>query len=246
MMIVRPPGHHLASASFDCVLGARVDGGGSHRRGSGFAGRRGSRGLSRGAVAARRRRSGPARPHSRVIALGQAADELVRLGAARRLLDLRARRPRARVGDCSSARSSRRGRDHRGQRDRAPQRADLDLAHVAPSIRMRPRSGRRGAARASRASSCPSRWPRRAPRRAGGDREVDVGKRVGLRSVVAQETPSKRISPEPGGSGGAPASERSSGWRSRIWKMRLPEAAARWAIVSEMPSVCIGLSSIKR
>ena len=48
------------------------------------------------------------------------------------------------------------------------------------------------------------------------------------------------------GSGGACADTVMLGWRSRIWKIRAPEAVARWAAPSMYPSVRIGEIRISR
>ena len=54
------------------------------------------------------------------------------------------------------------------------------------------------------------------------------------------------ICPGPGGTGGASGGETICGSRSRISKIRAPDALARWAEPSMYPSVCIGEISISR
>ena len=110
----------------------------------------------------------------------------------------------------------------------------------APSTAPRPPAGRTGA-RAARASSCRIRSARPAPWCAPRDVEAHVAS-TGARSPVAERhVPAPRA--RPAGSGGAPG-RRQRGSRSRISNTRAPEATARCAIPSAMPSIRTGEISL--
>ena len=184
----------------------------------------------------------PALADERVVAVGQARDERVDACLARRLLDLVVARLGPRVGDVVAQRRGEQERVVGDQADLAAQRSEVDVAHVGAvdDERCR-RSGRTGAGSATPASTCPIRSCRRA-RRCGRPRRRGRLPRAPARRRPRRRTSTPRSStrPPPSGSGGAPGGAVSSGSRSRISNTRAPEATARCAIPSAMPSIRTG------
>ena len=132
--------------------------------------------------------------------------------------------------------------------DRVAQRGQVDLAHVGAVdphrarghvVEPREQLHQRRLARAR--SRRPGR-PSSRPRRRGRCRAAPAPGAVSYPKV----TSSSSTRPRPAGSGGAPGGAVSAGARSRIWNSRSPEAVARWARPSAMPSWRIGPISISR
>ena len=147
----------------------------------------------------------PALADARVVAVGQPLDELVRLRAPRRQLDLLARGVRPRVGDVLVHRRREQERVVVDDRDRAAQRARARRrARRRRRPAPRPRSRRTAAGAARRASSCPSRSRRPArPCVPAGDSSETSRSASARRALVAQRHVAQLDAPVPAGSGGA-------------------------------------------
>ena len=199
------------------------------------------------ALAARERE--PALADPRVVALRQLGDEARRLRALRRALDLVAASPPAARRRCSRATVALNRNGSSSTTLIAPRSdVEVDVAHVGAVDQHRALARRRRAARAAaRASSCPSRSRRPArrssPPRRRGRRRASAGRGAVSYSKVTSRSSTR---PRPSGSGGAPGGATSPGSRSRIWNSRAPDAVARWAMPSTMPSDRIGPISISR
>ena len=191
------PGHRLAQRLLDRLLGARVD-----RRGrvvedeDARVGQQRARDGQALTLAARQRQAALA--DARVVALGQLGDEPVGLRPARGSLDLLARGVLARVGDVLGDRGAEQERVVVDDRDRAPQRAQVDVAHVGAVDEHAPggRVVQPGDELHERRLARPRRADQR-ERRPGLDVERDVVQRVDGRALVAQRDVAQLDAPRP-------------------------------------------------
>ena len=199
MISVVRPAHRLAQREPDARLGRGVDRGGrvvedqDARVGDERAGDRDAL-----ALAARERQAALA-DHG-VVALRQRRDEVVRLRAARRLLDLGVARIRPREGDVVAHRGGEQERVLRDRRDRAPQLAQVELAHVdavdehAPCLHVVEARDQRCQRRLARAGA-----PDQRERAALGDVEIDLVQDRPLGVVAEAHALEPHGSPPPGG-----------------------------------------------
>ena len=166
---------------------------------------------------------------------------------------------------CSRRRSRRTGRVVADDRDGLAQRARSTSRTSAPSSSTAPAAGvvqprdQRDEARLARAGGPTSATVRPA----GTSRSMSLQHRARLAAraaavaparwrrarrgvLVAQRDVAQLHVPVAGGSGGAPGASVRCGSRSSSWKMRAPEAVARWARLSVTPSERIGVISMFR
>ena len=239
--------HHLAQRALDLALGGGVDARGrvvedQHAR----VGDDRARDRDALALAARQRQAALA--DERVVAVGQALDERVDLRALRGGHDLlEASRPGARRRCCRapSPRTGSRRRARARSSGAAPtgssSRTSTPSTRTAPSVTSYRRADRRDQRRLARAGRPDDR-----DRLARRDVERHVRERgplvaVGERHVVEADAPAAGRA----AAAGAPARSM-RGARSSSSNTRLPDATARCAMPSAMPSIRIGNISISR
>ncbi len=217
-----------------------VNGGGSRRRGrDARVGKQRASDREALALAAGEREAALTDP--RVVARRHADDRLVDLRPPGSLLDQLLGSIRPGVRDVLGDRGGEEERVVVDDGDLAPQRDRIELAQVDALERTVPAVGsyRRDTSEASAllpdpvgptsaTTSPPSMW-----------RSTSLIALLVARSNC-NETPSRSIRPHPAGSGVGSVGAVICGARSRISNSRAPEATARWAIPSEVPSVRMG------